>query len=119
MNIPLGRLAIDCILGGGPAVPDRIVLGMPHLCLGGPSETWLLDGGEQQVKRRSLAGLRCRWRSGAAGQSPRRFGPKVSDRFRLGSWSAFPTTLAQLRTRTAIFRGFRRENASRINGARS
>jgi probable biosynthetic protein (TIGR04099 family) len=45
MNIPLGYLEIDRILGGGPAVPalsDEIVLGMPHLCLGGLSETWLL-----------------------------------------------------------------------------
>ena len=45
MNIPLGYLEIDRILGGGPAVPalsDAIVLGMPHLCLGGLSETWLL-----------------------------------------------------------------------------
>lgn len=45
MNIPLGMLEIDRILGGGPAVPapsDGIVLGMPHLCLGGLSETWLL-----------------------------------------------------------------------------
>jgi probable biosynthetic protein (TIGR04099 family) len=45
MNIPLGYLEIDRILGGGPAVPalsDQIVLGMPHLCLGGLSETWLL-----------------------------------------------------------------------------
>jgi probable biosynthetic protein (TIGR04099 family) len=45
MNIPLGYLEIDRILGGGPAVPalsDEIVLGMPHLCLGGISETWLL-----------------------------------------------------------------------------
>jgi probable biosynthetic protein (TIGR04099 family) len=45
MNIPLGYLEIDRILGGGPARPalsDEIVLGMPHLCLGGISETWLL-----------------------------------------------------------------------------
>jgi probable biosynthetic protein (TIGR04099 family) len=45
MNIPLGCLEIDRILGGGPAAPalcDEIVLGMPHLCLGGVSETWLL-----------------------------------------------------------------------------
>jgi probable biosynthetic protein (TIGR04099 family) len=45
MNVPLGYLEIDRILGGGPAVPalsDQIVLGMPHLCLGGLSETWLL-----------------------------------------------------------------------------
>jgi probable biosynthetic protein (TIGR04099 family) len=45
MNIPLGYLEIDRILGGGPAAPalsDEIVLGMPHLCLGGISETWLL-----------------------------------------------------------------------------
>jgi probable biosynthetic protein (TIGR04099 family) len=45
MNIPLGHLEIDRTLGGGPAVPalsDEIVLGMPHLCLGGISETWLL-----------------------------------------------------------------------------
>jgi probable biosynthetic protein (TIGR04099 family) len=45
MNIPLGYLEIDRILGGGPVVPalsDEIVLGMPHLCLGGISETWLL-----------------------------------------------------------------------------
>src|SRR5271156_6808020 len=45
MNIPLGVLEIDRILGGGPAVPavsDVTVLGMPHLCLGGLSETWLL-----------------------------------------------------------------------------
>jgi probable biosynthetic protein (TIGR04099 family) len=45
MNIPVGMLEIDRILGGGPAVPapsDGIVLGMPHLCLGGLSETWLL-----------------------------------------------------------------------------
>jgi probable biosynthetic protein (TIGR04099 family) len=45
MNIPLGVLEIDRILGGGPAAPavsDAIVLGMPHLCLGGLSETWLL-----------------------------------------------------------------------------
>jgi probable biosynthetic protein (TIGR04099 family) len=45
MNIPLGYLEIDRILGGGPGVPalsDQIVLGMPHLCLGGLSETWLL-----------------------------------------------------------------------------
>jgi probable biosynthetic protein (TIGR04099 family) len=45
MNIPLGYLEIDRILGGGPAVAalsDEIVLGMPHLCLGGISETWLL-----------------------------------------------------------------------------
>jgi probable biosynthetic protein (TIGR04099 family) len=45
MNIPLGILEIDRILGGGPALPavsDAIVLGMPHLCLGGLSETWLL-----------------------------------------------------------------------------
>jgi probable biosynthetic protein (TIGR04099 family) len=45
MNIPLGVLEIDCILGGGPAAPavsDVTVLGMPHLCLGGLSETWLL-----------------------------------------------------------------------------
>jgi probable biosynthetic protein (TIGR04099 family) len=45
MNIPLGLLEIDRILGGGPAaplVPDRVLLGMPHLCLGGLSETWLL-----------------------------------------------------------------------------
>ncbi len=45
MNIPLGMLEIDRILGGGSALPtaaDRIVLGMPHLCLGGLSETWLL-----------------------------------------------------------------------------
>jgi probable biosynthetic protein (TIGR04099 family) len=45
MNIPLGYLEIDRILGGGPAAPalsDAIVLGMPHLCLGGLSETWLL-----------------------------------------------------------------------------
>jgi probable biosynthetic protein (TIGR04099 family) len=45
MNIPLGMLEIDRILGGGPAAPsisDRIVLGMPHLCLGGLSETWLI-----------------------------------------------------------------------------
>src|SRR5258707_132852 len=46
MNIPLGMLEIDRILGGGPAAPtvsDGIVLGMPHLCLGGLSETWLLQ----------------------------------------------------------------------------
>jgi probable biosynthetic protein (TIGR04099 family) len=45
VNIPLGILEIDRILGGGPALPavsDAIVLGMPHLCLGGLSETWLL-----------------------------------------------------------------------------
>jgi probable biosynthetic protein (TIGR04099 family) len=45
MNIPLGLLEIDRILGGGPAAPaasDVTVLGMPHLCLGGLSETWLL-----------------------------------------------------------------------------
>jgi hypothetical protein len=45
MNIPLGVLEIDRILGGGPAAPaasDVTVLGMPHLCLGGLSETWLL-----------------------------------------------------------------------------
>jgi probable biosynthetic protein (TIGR04099 family) len=45
MNIPLGVLEIDRILGGGPAAPavsDAIVLGMPQLCLGGLSETWLL-----------------------------------------------------------------------------
>jgi probable biosynthetic protein (TIGR04099 family) len=45
MNVPLGMLEIDRILGGGPAAPviwDGIVLGMPHLCLGGLSETWLL-----------------------------------------------------------------------------
>jgi probable biosynthetic protein (TIGR04099 family) len=45
MNIPLGYLEIDRILGGGPVVSahsDEIVLGMPHLCLGGLSETWLL-----------------------------------------------------------------------------
>lgn len=45
MNVPLGVLEIDRILGGGPAAPviwDGIVLGMPHLCLGGLSETWLL-----------------------------------------------------------------------------
>lgn len=45
MNIPLGLLEIDRILGGGPAapsVPDRVLLGMPQLCLGGLSETWLL-----------------------------------------------------------------------------
>jgi probable biosynthetic protein (TIGR04099 family) len=45
MNVPLGYLEIDRILGGGPAVPalsDAIVLGMPHLSLGGISETWLL-----------------------------------------------------------------------------
>ena len=45
MNIPLGILEIDRFLGGGPpapVLPDRIVLGMPHLCLGGLSETWLL-----------------------------------------------------------------------------
>jgi probable biosynthetic protein (TIGR04099 family) len=43
MNSPLGLLEIDRILGGAaPALPDRIVLGMPHLCLGGLSETWLL-----------------------------------------------------------------------------
>src|SRR5271169_5901409 len=45
MNIPLGVLEIDRILGGGPAAPavsDGIALGMPHLCLGGLSETWLL-----------------------------------------------------------------------------
>ena len=45
MNIPLGILEIDRILGGGPAMPavsDTVVLGMPHLCLGGLSETWLL-----------------------------------------------------------------------------
>jgi probable biosynthetic protein (TIGR04099 family) len=45
VNIPLGMLEIDRILGGGPAAPsisDRIVLGMPHLCLGGLSETWLI-----------------------------------------------------------------------------
>src|SRR5271154_7099613 len=46
MNIPLGMLEIDRILGGGPAaapaISDRIVLGMPHLSLGGLSETWLL-----------------------------------------------------------------------------
>ena len=45
MNIPLGHLEIDRILGGGPAMPalsDEIVLGMPHLCLGGLSETWLI-----------------------------------------------------------------------------
>jgi probable biosynthetic protein (TIGR04099 family) len=45
MNIPLGVLEIDRILGGGPAAPavsDAMVLGMPHLCLGGLSETWLL-----------------------------------------------------------------------------
>jgi hypothetical protein len=41
MNIPLGFLEIDRILGGGPvatALSDEIVLGMPHLCLGGLSE---------------------------------------------------------------------------------
>src|SRR6266481_5115891 len=46
MTIPLGILEIDRFLGGGPpasALPDRIVLGMPHLCLGGLSETWLLE----------------------------------------------------------------------------
>jgi probable biosynthetic protein (TIGR04099 family) len=45
MTIPLGILEIDRILGGGPASPavvDSVVLGMPHLCLGGLSETWLL-----------------------------------------------------------------------------
>jgi probable biosynthetic protein (TIGR04099 family) len=45
MNIRLGILEIDRILGGGPALPtvaDRIVLGMPHLSLGGLSESWLL-----------------------------------------------------------------------------
>jgi probable biosynthetic protein (TIGR04099 family) len=43
MNSPLGLLEIDRILGGAaPALPDRIVLGMPHLCLGGLSESWLL-----------------------------------------------------------------------------
>src|SRR5712671_6588280 len=57
MNIPLGMLEIDRILGGGPPPPfpppqagegregawsDSVVLGMPHLCLGGLSETWLL-----------------------------------------------------------------------------
>jgi probable biosynthetic protein (TIGR04099 family) len=43
VNSPLGLLEIDRILGGAaPALPDRIVLGMPHLCLGGLSETWLL-----------------------------------------------------------------------------
>jgi probable biosynthetic protein (TIGR04099 family) len=43
MNSPLGLLEIDRILGGAaPALPHRIVLGMPHLCLGGLSETWLL-----------------------------------------------------------------------------
>jgi probable biosynthetic protein (TIGR04099 family) len=43
MNSPLGLLEIDRILGGAaPALPDRVVLGMPHLCLGGLSETWLL-----------------------------------------------------------------------------
>src|ERR1700689_2562668 len=45
MNIPLGMLEIDRILGGGPAVPapaNGIVLGMPHLCMTGLSETWLL-----------------------------------------------------------------------------
>src|SRR3984893_18149461 len=45
MTIPLGILEIDRILGGGaasPAVADSVVLGMPHLCLGGISETWLL-----------------------------------------------------------------------------
>jgi probable biosynthetic protein (TIGR04099 family) len=43
MNSPLGLLDVDRILGGAaPALPDRIVLGMPHLCLGGLSETWLL-----------------------------------------------------------------------------
>jgi probable biosynthetic protein (TIGR04099 family) len=45
MNIPLGILQIDRILGGAPAMPavsDSVVLGMPHLCLGGLSETWLL-----------------------------------------------------------------------------
>jgi probable biosynthetic protein (TIGR04099 family) len=45
MTIPLGILEIDRILGGGaasPAVADSVVLGMPHLCLGGLSETWLL-----------------------------------------------------------------------------
>ena len=42
---PARLLEIDRILGGGPAVPalsDVTVLGMPHLCLGGLSETWLL-----------------------------------------------------------------------------
>jgi probable biosynthetic protein (TIGR04099 family) len=45
MTIPLGILEIDRILGGAvaaPAVADSVVLGMPHLCLGGLSETWLL-----------------------------------------------------------------------------
>jgi probable biosynthetic protein (TIGR04099 family) len=45
VNIPLGMLEIDRILGGGPPptpVADGIVLGMPHLCLGGLSETWLI-----------------------------------------------------------------------------
>ncbi len=45
MNIPLGILEIDRFLGGGPAaapLSDSVVLGMPHLCLGGLSENWLL-----------------------------------------------------------------------------
>lgn len=43
MNSPLGLLEIDRILGGAaPALSGRAVLGMPHLCLGGLSETWLL-----------------------------------------------------------------------------
>jgi probable biosynthetic protein (TIGR04099 family) len=44
MTIPLGILQIDRILGGPamPAIADHVVLGMPHLCFGGLSETWLL-----------------------------------------------------------------------------
>src|SRR5258708_8561702 len=45
MTLPLGMWGIARILGGGratPGVSDGIVLGMPHLCLGGISETWLL-----------------------------------------------------------------------------
>ena len=45
MNKPLGLLEIDRILGGGApssGLSDFIVLGMPHLCNAGLSETWLL-----------------------------------------------------------------------------
>src|SRR5215470_5314409 len=45
MNTLVRPPDIDRLLGGGraqPALTHTVVLGMPHLCLNGLSETWLL-----------------------------------------------------------------------------
>ncbi len=45
MNSPFRLIDVKRLLGGSAApigLPPAVVLGMPHLCLGGLSETWLL-----------------------------------------------------------------------------